>query len=283
MVRVPLDGVPSAPFSTTAAPADPMFTAKAVATPVPSPLTPEAIGSPVPFVSTTEDGVPNAGVVKLGEVPKTSAPEPVSPVTADARFPLVGEAKKVATPVPRPETPEAMGSPVALVRVPEDGVPRAPPLMTGAPAEPMLTASAVATPVPRPEIPEETGSPVALVSVPEDGVPNAPPFTTNAPAEPTLVPSAVSTPVPVVTVAGVAPAPPPTIKALAARRAELAHPVVDEKYGIPPEVPAIVNASVPEVVIGLPAMETIPPVKLAPTDVTVPEPPPPPPQLAPVL
>jgi len=38
----------------------------------------------------------------VGAVPKTSAPDPVSPVTADARLALDGVAKNLATPVPRP-------------------------------------------------------------------------------------------------------------------------------------------------------------------------------------
>jgi hypothetical protein len=48
-------------------------------------------------------------------------------VTAAIRFALVGVARNVATPVPKPDTPLAIGRPVALVRVPEEGVPRAPP------------------------------------------------------------------------------------------------------------------------------------------------------------
>jgi hypothetical protein len=63
--------------------------------------------------------------------------------------------------------------PVKLVTVPLDGVPKAPPLTTGEPAVPTLTAKAVATPVPRPETPVEIGRPVALVNVALDGVPNA--------------------------------------------------------------------------------------------------------------
>jgi hypothetical protein len=43
-------------------------------------------GSPVPFVNTIADGVPSAGVVSVGEVPKTSAPVPVSSVTALRRL-----------------------------------------------------------------------------------------------------------------------------------------------------------------------------------------------------
>jgi hypothetical protein len=56
------------------------------------------------------------------------------------------------------------GNPVALVSVPELGVPNAPPFTIGEPALPTLTASAVATPVPRPLIPVDTGSPVAELS-----------------------------------------------------------------------------------------------------------------------
>jgi hypothetical protein len=61
--------------------------------------------------------------------------------------------------------------PVRLVTVPLEGVPKAPPLTTGAPAEPTLIARAVATPVPRPDTPVEIGSPVALVNTAADGVP----------------------------------------------------------------------------------------------------------------
>jgi len=63
------------------------------------------------------------------------------------------------------------GNPVAFVRVPELGVPSAPPLTTNAPAVPTLIPSAVATPVPSPERPVEIGRPVALVSVTLVGVP----------------------------------------------------------------------------------------------------------------
>ena len=64
----------------------------------------------------------------------------------------------VAVPVPpddtgrSPVTPVVSGRPVALVRVALDGVPKAPPRTTGAPADPTLAARAVATPVPRPVI-----------------------------------------------------------------------------------------------------------------------------------
>ena len=61
--------------------------------------------------------------------------------------------------------------PVRFVTVPPLGVPNAPPLTTGAPAVPTLTAKAVAMPVPRPETPVLMGRPVQLVRVPLDGVP----------------------------------------------------------------------------------------------------------------
>jgi hypothetical protein len=48
------------------------------------------------------DATPSVGVVKVGEVAKTNAPDPVSSVTAEARFALDGVARNVATPVPSP-------------------------------------------------------------------------------------------------------------------------------------------------------------------------------------
>ena len=130
---------------------------------------------------------------------------------------------------------------------------------------PLVTGSVPVTPV-------ESGRPVAFVSVPLDGVPNAPPLTTNAPAVPVFTPRAVTTPVPVVIVEGATPAPPPIIKEFAARTAEDAQALAEEKYGIPPLVPATVNARVPEVVTGEPDTEMMPPVNVWPTDVTVPPP-----------
>jgi len=46
-------------------------------------------------------------------------------VTADAKLADEGVAKKVATLAAKPETPVEIGRPVQLVRVPEDGVPKA--------------------------------------------------------------------------------------------------------------------------------------------------------------
>jgi hypothetical protein len=100
-----------------------------LSTPVPPlapgkiPVTPEVRGSPVALVNTAAEGVPKFGVTKVGLVAKTNAPVPVSSVTAVIKFALDGVAKAVATPVPNPLTPVAIGKPVALVKVPEAGVP----------------------------------------------------------------------------------------------------------------------------------------------------------------
>jgi hypothetical protein len=142
----------------------------------------------VTLLTLVAEATPREGVVSEGDVAKTKAPEPVSSVTAAARFALVGVARKVATPVPRPEIPVLTGRPVQFVSVPDVGVPktglisvgvlantRAPVPVSSVTAKARLelvgVARKVATPVPSPEIPLETGRPVQFVSVPEDGVP----------------------------------------------------------------------------------------------------------------
>jgi hypothetical protein len=101
-----------------------------VVTPVPPfrtgsvPVTPVVKGSPVALVSVTDVGVPRIGVTNVGDVAKTLAPLPVSSVKAAAKFALDGVARKVATPVPRPDTPVLIGKPVAFVKVALVGVPR---------------------------------------------------------------------------------------------------------------------------------------------------------------
>ena len=90
-----------------------MGVASQVATPLPSPLTPVLIGRPLALPS-----------VMVGAVPNTSAPVPVSSVTAAATLALDGVASAVATPVPSPLMPLAIGRPVALVSVAAEGVPR---------------------------------------------------------------------------------------------------------------------------------------------------------------
>jgi hypothetical protein len=77
LVRVRDVGVPSAPLKVVKAPAEPMLTPKAVATPVPSPEIPVETGRPVALVKVTEVGVPNIGVTKVGEVESTTEPDPV--------------------------------------------------------------------------------------------------------------------------------------------------------------------------------------------------------------
>jgi hypothetical protein len=84
---------------------------------------PEAV--PVMFVPTKADGVPKAGVTRVGLLANTKAPDPVSSDTAEARLADDGVPKKVATPVPKPLTPVEIGNPVAFVKVPEAGVPNA--------------------------------------------------------------------------------------------------------------------------------------------------------------
>ena len=90
------------------------------------PVTPVVRGKPVQLVSVPEVGVPKIGVTKVGEVARTNPPpDPVSSVMAAARFALDGVARKVATPVPSPDTPVDIGKPVQLVRIlPAAGVPK---------------------------------------------------------------------------------------------------------------------------------------------------------------
>jgi len=75
-------------------------------------------------------------------------------------------------PVPKPEIPVLTGKPVALVKAPDEGVPKAPPFVITDPAVPIFIPKAVATPVPRPLTPVLIGSPVAFVKVADTGVPN---------------------------------------------------------------------------------------------------------------
>ena len=105
--------------------------AKNVATLAARPDTPVEIGRPVQLVKVPDVGVPNNGVVRVGEVANTKSPLPVSSVTAAAKLADEGVAKKVATLAAKPETPVEIGKPVQLVRVPEEGVPKAGVTRTG--------------------------------------------------------------------------------------------------------------------------------------------------------
>ena len=84
----------------------------------------ESVPSTVQLLNVPLVGVPRTGVTNVGLVANTKEPDPVSSVTAEAKLALDGVAKKVATPVPNPDTPVDIGKPVALVKVPLDGVPK---------------------------------------------------------------------------------------------------------------------------------------------------------------
>ena len=106
--------------------------------------------NPVMLLNDVPVATPILGVTSVGLVANTSAPEPVSSVTAPAKFALEGVARNVATPVPSPLTPVLIGSPVQLVNVPDVGVPRAGVVNVGlvasttapAPVTPLLSADA---------------------------------------------------------------------------------------------------------------------------------------------
>ena len=81
------------------------------------PATPVVRESPVPFVRLIADGVPRLGVTSVGEVAKTSDPDPVSSVTLESRLAELGVARNVEIPVPSPETPVVIGRPVEFASV----------------------------------------------------------------------------------------------------------------------------------------------------------------------
>jgi hypothetical protein len=133
----------------------------------------------VPVLKLPDVGVPNIGVTNVGEVANTLAPVPVSSVRAAAKFAELGVARKVATPVPRPDTPVEIGRPVAFVKVALVGVPRIGVTRVGLVDNTLLPDPVeVVTPVPPfrtgsvPVTPVVKGKPVAFVSVTDVGVPN---------------------------------------------------------------------------------------------------------------
>ena len=83
-----------------------------------TPVTPVVSGKPVAFVKVAEVGVPRTGVTSVGLVERTLAPVPVDVVTP---VPPLATGKV-------PVTPVVKGKPVRLVAVPDDGVPKAPPV-----------------------------------------------------------------------------------------------------------------------------------------------------------
>ena len=154
---------------------------------------PEAV--PVIFVPTSADGVPKAGVTKVGEVAKTAEPVPVSSVTAADKFAEVNDPKEVAFPdeVTIPvksafvvfalSTYSVVAKAVVLsptvcvtpiVPVGKDGVP----VKVGESDKTTLPVPVEAvTPVPPlatgniPVTPDVSGNPSALVKVTDVGVP----------------------------------------------------------------------------------------------------------------
>src|SRR3989344_710949 len=93
--------------------------------------------SPVAFVRVSADGVPSAGVTRVGEVPRTTSPVPVqvkseevASAAKSAVAPVTYARTVFAAPCVRlangrtPVTPVESGSPVALGRVTDVGVPR---------------------------------------------------------------------------------------------------------------------------------------------------------------
>ena len=60
------------------------------------------------------DATPKEGVVRLGLLANTNAPDPVSSVTAAAKLALEGVPRNVATPVPKGVLTNATGLPQAM-------------------------------------------------------------------------------------------------------------------------------------------------------------------------
>ncbi len=126
------------------------------------------VDEPTRIGPATDSPAVSPAPASVGEVASTGPPVPV------AMFP-----SPAATPEPSPEMPVEMGSPVPLVSVTADGVPRfgvvnvGEVANTGLPEPVAAFAKPVATPDPSPETPVEIGRPVPLVSVTDDGVPKA--------------------------------------------------------------------------------------------------------------
>jgi len=105
--------------------------AKNVATLAPRPETPVEIGRPVQLVRVPDVGVPRTGVTSVGVLANTSAPVPVSSVTADAKFADDGVVKNEVTPAPAPVSVPAFME--VKLNVPDPFVTSACPLVPSAP------------------------------------------------------------------------------------------------------------------------------------------------------
>lgn len=77
-----------------------------------------AVATPVPL-----DAPLITGVAIVGVVPNTRAPVPVSSVIALIRLVELGVAKNVATPVPSPVTPVAIGTVIVILALPSKETP----------------------------------------------------------------------------------------------------------------------------------------------------------------
>ena len=101
---------------------------------------------PVAFVATKNVGVPKSGATKTGALANTKAPVPVSSVTAVRKLVDEGVAKNVAMPAPKPETPEAIGKPVALIRSAWPTTPKVGLDITGLVNKPVIATCLVVVP-----------------------------------------------------------------------------------------------------------------------------------------
>ena len=104
----------------------------------------------LPESVTLEDAVRAATAVvpvSVGDAENTTDEEPVSLVSAEARFDDEGVAKNVATLAPRPLIPVDTGRPVQLVNVPEEGVPNTGVVNVGDVKVLLVNVSVVARPI----------------------------------------------------------------------------------------------------------------------------------------
>jgi hypothetical protein len=148
-------------------------------TPVPplatgkTPVVPASIGKLEQLDRLPDDGVPNAGEVKLGELERTTLPDPVEPVTP---VPPLATGKVPVTPA----VSDTIGKLVQLDKLPDEGVPNAGEVRLGELERTTLPDPVLdVTPVPPlatdkvPVVPASIGSPVQLVNEPDAGVPRA--------------------------------------------------------------------------------------------------------------
>ena len=132
------------------------------------------VPSTVQLLKTPLVGVPSKGVVSVGDVANTNRPDPVSSVTAEAKFAEEGVPRNVATPAPReviPVPPLATGSvPVTLVvRLANvvEVVPVPPLAIANVPASVTVPDVVIGPPdVVKPVVPPDTATLVTVPPVP---------------------------------------------------------------------------------------------------------------------